>query len=42
MRQSFQQSSFREILSVLCPLQITFIGPSIKDVSDEREEEFLY
>ena len=30
--------SFREIMSVLCLLQITVMGPSIKDVSEKREE----
>ena len=29
---------FREIMSVLCPLQVTVMGPSTKDVSDKREE----
>ena len=30
--------SFHEIMSVFCPLQITLMGPSIKYVSDKREE----
>ena len=27
--------SFRESMTVLCPLQITVMGPSTKDVSDK-------
>ena len=30
--------SFNEIMPVLCPLQITVMGPSIKDVNGKREE----
>ena len=30
--------SFREVMSFLCPLQITVMGLSIKYLSDKREE----